>query len=801
MLSSIETPRLTTYLRAYSTLSHSDQNVTNINYYEGIQEKSRFSERQVRQKRLNWDKFIDKMMEPFKKDKKNKNQSEMKSLLDRFKLNTRQFISEDVDSETVKDTALYLFEAFYNKLTKDYIKDDMYLQLKPKFPSANKNLIEKTFTVVEEVINLLPDSKLISQVLAKKNEVETEGGHMFGDKIEYINPNEYFCSTVKYPFDFTLDEIFGNQTQAQNTQIKFEFPTKAVEPKKEVVKVDQESNDLKLLYWADEFDPEVSRIVVEMLSSKKSNDELQNDILDVIGFEKLEIIEFFLNERSKIVDSYKRFYDESGKPRIKQSASKGRGNKQQSNSTAAALSSDIIIHTETEKKLKKIMRKEEKKINKMLKDNEDVIEGVQFDPNELRQIREEQLAEAHMLHLYNIRNTTVVPQKVDRNRYPFVFDKFSEAKKNSAFIAGSKILLPENITRYDDQIYEQIYIPTTNIEEDKDMKVELVPTEELDDIGKIAFRNVKYLNRIQSVVFNAVYNSNQNLLICAPTGAGKTNIAMLAVVNEIKKNFDNGVLKKENFKIVYIAPMKALAAEMADNFQRRLEPLGITVKELTGDMQLTKTEITQTQILVTTPEKWDVVTRKSQGDISLSLLVRLLIIDEVHLLQDDRGSVIETIVARTLRQVETSQKMIRIIGLSATLPNYVDVARFLDVDPYSGLFFFDGRFRPVPLTQTFIGTKGTTKMAQLERMDDVCYEKCLKLVKAGHQVMVFVHARNATIKTALKLRDKAKFEGDIQFFLAEQSKAYGETQKKFSQSRNKQLREIFDDGFGVHHGK
>jgi len=56
-------------------------------------------------------------------------------------------------------------------------------------------------------------------------------------------------------------------------------------------------------------------------------------------------------------------------------------------------------------------------------------------------------------------------------------------------------------------------------------------------------------------------------------------------------------------------------------------------------------------MLVTTPEKWDVVTRKSTGDIALTQLVRLLIIDEVHLLHDDRGSVIESLVARTLRLV------------------------------------------------------------------------------------------------------------------------------------------------------
>lgn len=79
--------------------------------------------------------------------------------------------------------------------------------------------------------------------------------------------------------------------------------------------------------------------------------------------------------------------------------------------------------------------------------------------------------------------------------------------------------------------------------------------------------------------------------------------------------------------------------------------MNLAVKELTGDMQLSKTEIMQTNMLVTTPEKWDVVTRKGTGDTALSQLVKVLIIDEVHLLHDDRGPVIESLVARTLRQV------------------------------------------------------------------------------------------------------------------------------------------------------
>lgn len=54
--------------------------------------------------------------------------------------------------------------------------------------------------------------------------------------------------------------------------------------------------------------------------------------------------------------------------------------------------------------------------------------------------------------------------------------------------------------------------------------------------------------------------------------------------------------------------------------------------------------------------------------------------------------------------------MIRILGLSATLPNFLDVASFLHVNPFIGLFYFDSRFRPVPLGQSFVGIKTTNKV-------------------------------------------------------------------------------------------
>jgi antiviral helicase SLH1 len=77
-------------------------------------------------------------------------------------------------------------------------------------------------------------------------------------------------------------------------------------------------------------------------------------------------------------------------------------------------------------------------------------------------------------------------------------------------------------------------------------------------------------------------------------------------------------IDRDSIKIIYVAPMKALAAEITRKFAKRLAWLGIKVRELTGDMQLTKQEIAETQIIVTTPEKWDVVTRKPAGDGELA---------------------------------------------------------------------------------------------------------------------------------------------------------------------------------------
>ena len=76
------------------------------------------------------------------------------------------------------------------------------------------------------------------------------------------------------------------------------------------------------------------------------------------------------------------------------------------------------------------------------------------------------------------------------------------------------------------------------------------------------------LNTIQSLVFETAYNSFENMLVCAPTGAGKTNIATLTILNVIKRFKDT-----MQFKVVYISPMKALANELVQKFTKKFAKL------------------------------------------------------------------------------------------------------------------------------------------------------------------------------------------------------------------------------------
>ena len=384
-------------------------------------------------------------------------------------------------------------------------------------------------------------------------------------------------------------------------------------------------------------------------------------------------------------------------------------------------------------------------------------------------------------------------------------------RQGSHLMSNAKVLLPEKSWRAHKKGYEEVHVPALKARplgaDEREIAIGDMPA-----WARGAFKGMTKLNRVQSRLYETALFSADNMLLCAPTGAGKTNVAVLAILHELGLHRleqeeaaaaagagagDKVALDLTAFKIVYVAPMKALVQEVVANFTQRLtEAYGVRVRELSGDQNLTKAEIAETQIIVTTPEKWDVITRKS-GERTFTQLVRLLILDEVHLLHDERGAVLEALVARTLRQVEVSSEMVRIVGLSATLPNYEDVATFLRVRPERGLFVFDSSFRPAPLQQQYVGVTEKNKLKQLQLMNAICYEKVLE--QAGrNQVLIFVHSRKETARTARAIRDLFA-EHNTQSQLLKEDSASREilVTEAEATAKDAELKELLPFGFAV----
>ncbi|KAH9288103.1 hypothetical protein KI387_032220, partial [Taxus chinensis] len=505
---------------------------------------------------------------------------------------------------------------------------------------------------------------------------------------------------------------------------------------------------------------ELAMTLCHVLDSDKPGDEVAGDLFDIIGYSGFEIIQKILQHRKELVGMLHK-----GLLVLKSERTSSPGLQPR----MPSYGTQVSVQTESGRQIERLRRKEEK-----------------------RQLKRGTGHESEHDLLVGAGGFSALLNASEKKSE---LDNLIGKGDDVHSLSGNA--LPQGSIRKNFKGYEEVRVPATETAPMKPGE-KLIEITSLDGFAQTAFEGYRTLNRIQSRIFPTAYNSNENILVCAPTGAGKTNIAMIAVLHEIKQHIKNGILHKNEFKIVYVAPMKALAAEVTAAFSRRLSPLNVTVKELTGDMQLSKTELEETQMIVTTPEKWDVITRKS-SDMALSALVKLLIIDEVHLLNDDRGPVIEALVARTLRQVESTQSMIRIVGLSATLPNYSDVAQFLRVNQDTGLFFFDSSYRPVPLTQQYIGVKEHNFVARNNLVNEICYNKVLDALKRDQQAMVFVHSRKDTGKTARIMVEIAQRNGELGYFSNETHPQFGIRKTEVHKSKNRELGELFQSGFGIHH--
>ncbi len=83
------------------------------------------------------------------------------------------------------------------------------------------------------------------------------------------------------------------------------------------------------------------------------------------------------------------------------------------------------------------------------------------------------------------------------------------------------------------QGFEEVHVPALKPKPFAEGE-RLIEISELPEWMWPAFAGMKSLNRIQSRVCDTALYTSENVLMCAPTGAGKTNVAMLSILHEVR---------------------------------------------------------------------------------------------------------------------------------------------------------------------------------------------------------------------------------------------------------------------------
>jgi replicative superfamily II helicase len=292
----------------------------------------------------------------------------------------------------------------------------------------------------------------------------------------------------------------------------------------------------------------------------------------------------------------------------------------------------------------------------------------------------------------------------------------------------------------------------------------------------------EHFNRMQSEVLPSLLQSDDHIVVAAPTASGKTVLAELAMVRELMKP------KQMRGKILYLAPLRALTNEKEAEWQSLFHPFGFKVYVVSGERELEPPKVKSADIIISTPEKWDSASRKHSTTHPFVRTVSVIVIDEVHLLDsDERGGVLEALITRMKRITNGD---VRIIALSATMPNVDEVAAWIGAKR-EFTYLFDESYRPVPLeAKVRWYSPGTNKF-----MDKyVRLYRAIDLIEphlARGQALIFVATRSDTAQAAVKavevFREKRK---DL---------STPESLDLSDQIRNKLLSEVARSGVGFHH--
>ena len=181
------------------------------------------------------------------------------------------------------------------------------------------------------------------------------------------------------------------------------------------------------------------------------------------------------------------------------------------------------------------------------------------------------------------------------------------------------------------------------------------------------------LRAVQNAAGDAVFNTDDNVLLCASTASGKTEAAFFPVLTLLEEDPSSTV------GILYIAPLKALINDQFGRLDELCEEAGIPVTKWHGDVsQSHKRKLMKKPagILQITPESLEAMMIHRHMEVpSLFGDLRFIVIDEIHsLLRGDRGGQTFCLIERLCRLAGCSPRR---IGLSATIGDPEAAGRLL----------------------------------------------------------------------------------------------------------------------------
>ena len=198
----------------------------------------------------------------------------------------------------------------------------------------------------------------------------------------------------------------------------------------------------------------------------------------------------------------------------------------------------------------------------------------------------------------------------------------------------------------------------------------------------------KTLRGVQNAAGDAIFGTEDNVLLTASTASGKTEAAFFPILTLLDEN------PSQTVGVLYIAPLKALINDQFGRLDELCQEVGIPVTRWHGDVpQTQKRRLLRKPagILQITPESLESLLINKHMEIpSLFGDLRFVVIDEIHsLLRGDRGLQTFCLIERLCRIASCKPRR---IGLSATLGNPEAAGAFLAAGSGRGTIIpkFDG---------------------------------------------------------------------------------------------------------------